>query len=343
MTSDRMTKSNIQPPSLDPLLALTKQAMARTNDVIIERLGSDAPLIPQLAGHLIAAGGKRMRPMLCLAGALMGQRSSGTPDLPEAAHLLAASVEFIHSATLLHDDVIDMSDKRRGRDTANALWGNEASVLVGDFLFARAFQLMVLTGDISVLDMLSAASARITEGEIKQMSLAGEPASPLEDYLDVITNKTAILFAAAAESGCRVGGGTDAECLAMHHYGLSLGRAFQICDDALDYAATSDGMGKNAGDDFRDGKITMPVILAWRDGSAQERAFWQRTQAEGNINEGDFEEAVAILSYHNAIERSLAAAEQEIDLALKSLSGLDDSALKSALISAALFSVKRSY
>jgi len=192
MTSDTMTNTNSQPASLDPLLVLTKQAMARTNDVIIERLGSDVPLIPQLAGHLVAAGGKRMRPMLCLAGALLGQHSSGGApgsDLPEAAHLLAASVEFIHSATLLHDDVIDMSDKRRGRDTANAIWGNEASVLVGDFLFARAFQLMVLTGDISVLDMLSSASARITEGEIKQMSLAGEPASPLEDYLDVITNK----------------------------------------------------------------------------------------------------------------------------------------------------------
>ena len=346
MTSDTMTNTNSQPASLDPLLVLTKQAMARTNDVIIERLGSDVPLIPQLAGHLVAAGGKRMRPMLCLAGALLGQHSSGGApgsDLPEAAHLLAASVEFIHSATLLHDDVIDMSDKRRGRDTANAIWGNEASVLVGDFLFARAFQLMVLTGDISVLDLLSSASARITEGEIKQMSLAGEPASPLEDYLDVITNKTAILFAAAAESGCRVGGGTDAECLAMHNYGLSLGRAFQICDDALDYAATSDGMGKNTGDDFRDGKITMPVILAWGDGSAQERAFWQRTQAESDINEGDFEEAVAILNRHNAIERSLAAAGQEVELALKSLSGLGDTALTSALISAALFSVKRSH
>ena len=343
MTSDRMTKSNIEPPSLEALLVLTKQAMARTNDVIIERLGSDVPLIPQLAGHLVAAGGKRMRPMLCLAGALMGQRSSGTPDLPEAAHLLAASVEFIHSATLLHDDVIDMSDKRRGRDTANALWGNEASVLVGDFLFARAFQLMVLTGDISVLDMLSTASARITEGEIKQMSLAGEPASPLEDYLDVITNKTAILFAAAAESGCRVGGGTDSECLAMHHYGLSLGRAFQICDDALDYGEDSDKMGKNSGDDFYDGKITMPVILAWQDGTAQERDFWTRTLSQQDYQTGDLQTAREILRRHRAVERALAHAKQEAEAAIAALSPLGQSEVSSALISGARFAAKRAY
>ena len=164
-------------------------------------MASDVPLIPELAGHLIAAGGKRMRPMLCVAGAIA---ASGQTDVPEEALKLAAAVEFIHSATLLHDDVIDNSGKRRGRDTANALWGNEVSVLVGDFLFARAFELMVETDDLAILSMLSSASARITEGEVKQMTMVGAPDSPLADYLSVITNKTAILFAAAAEAGaCR--------------------------------------------------------------------------------------------------------------------------------------------
>ena len=324
-------------PTMALLVEQTQAHMGAVNGVIIDRMQSDVPLIPELASHLIAAGGKRLRPMLTIAGALAG------PDktVPEAALKLAASVEFIHSATLLHDDVIDESDKRRGRDTANALWGNESSVLVGDFLFARAFELMVETDDITVLGMLSSASARITEGEVKQMVMAGQPDAPLKDYLSVITNKTAILFAAAAEAGARVGGASKDICDALHQYGIALGRAFQIMDDALDYASDTDSIGKVVGDDFVDGKITMPVILAWQDGSTEERAFWKRTLGEGDIHEGDLAHAQGLLSHHKAIERALDAALEEAHMAAKALTPLPDSELKTALISAAYFAANR--
>ena len=333
--SDKMSFNTA--PTMAPLMALAEAHMSAVNDVIISRMRSDVPLIPELAGHLIAAGGKRLRPMLTIAGALAGP--NGT--VPEAALKLAASVEFIHSATLLHDDVIDDSHKRRGRDTANAVWGNESSVLVGDFLFARAFELMVETDDIAVLGMLSSASARITEGEVKQMVMAGQPDAPLADYMSVITNKTAILFAAAAEAGARVGGASPDICKALHAYGLALGRAFQIMDDALDYASDTDSIGKEVGDDFVDGKITMPVILAWEKADADQRSFWQRTLGDGDINVSDLAQAQAILDEHNAIDRSLDAAAAEADAAAAALADLPDSELKSALISAAYFAANR--
>ena len=326
-------------PSIERLTTLLQDDVKLVNEVIMARMNSDVPMIPELASHLIAAGGKRMRPMLTLAGA-----RAVTGNLAQAdsrALLLAAAVEFIHNATLLHDDVIDESDKRRGRDTANALWGNEASVLVGDFLFARSFELMVETDDIQVLGMLSSASARITEGEVKQMTMAGRPDSPMQDYLDVITGKTAILFAAAAASGAQVMGGTKAVIEALHHYGLSLGMAFQIVDDALDYRSDLASMGKNSGDDFNDGKITMPVILAWQDGNEAERAFWQRTIGMGAIQEGDFAEAVLYLDSHKAIERSLDEARRYAHEAIACLNVLEDEALKQALSAAALYTVAR--
>ena len=330
-------------PSLEGMVSLCEAAMRDVNQVLLEKMASDVPLIPELAGHLIAAGGKRMRPMLTLMGALAGSKTQGRDDIPTSALYLAAAVEFIHNATLLHDDVIDQSEKRRGRDTANAMWGNEASVLVGDFLFARAFELMVSTGDIEILRMLSSASARITEGEVMQMSMAGAPDSKLEDYLSVITNKTAILFAAAADAGARVGGASAPICAAMHAYGLALGRAFQICDDALDYGADSDEMGKNSGDDFYDGKITMPVILAWQDGTVQERDFWRRTLSQQDYQTGDLQTAREILSRHRAVERALAHAKAEAEAAIEALSPLGQSEISSALISGARFAAKRAY
>ena len=331
--------TNAKRPSIDALTALLSSDMTQVNQVIIDRMGSDVPMIPQLANHLIAAGGKRMRPLLCLAGALAHQGAQDKAD--KRALILAAAVEFIHNATLLHDDVIDESDKRRGRDTANALWGNEASVLVGDFLFARAFELMVETDDIAVLGMLSSASARITEGEVKQMTMAGKPDSPLQDYLDVITGKTAILFAAAIASGAKVVGADQEMVEALHHYGLSLGMAFQIVDDALDYRSELATMGKNSGDDFNDGKITMPVILAWEAGTAEERAFWQRTIGEGEIASGDFEAAVALLDKYQAIDKALAAAKSYAEAAVESLSVVTDDALRGALTDAAYYTVSR--
>jgi octaprenyl-diphosphate synthase len=298
-------------PSLTALVSLLADDMAKVNETIMARMTSDVPLIPQLAGHLIASGGKRMRPLMTLAGARIAnaQITGANATVSSAETIkLATAVEFIHSATLLHDDVIDESNMRRGQDTAKALWGNDASVLVGDFLFARAFELMVESGNIDVLGTLSSASARITESEIKQMTIAGNPDTRLEDYLDVIEGKTAILFAAAAASGAKISGAEEHVVQAIHDYGLNLGLAFQIMDDALDYSADSAQMGKNASDDFLDQKITMPVILAYQKASDEERGFWHRTMGDGNFAAEDFAKAQAILAHHRSIEESLDAA-----------------------------------
>ena len=334
---DVETKSELA--SLDSLTGLLAGDMKAVNAMILERLASDVPLIPELAGHLIAAGGKRIRPMMTLAGARI---AGGTPH----AIGLATAVEFIHSATLLHDDVIDQSHLRRGRETANALWGNEASVLVGDFLFARAFELMVEAGDIAVLGQLANASARITEGEIKQMTIAGQPDTARADYLDVITGKTAVLFAAAAAAGARLAGANNNDITVMYDYGMQLGLAFQIMDDAMDYAVSSSTMGKNVGDDFTDQKITLPVILAWQDGDANDRKFWQRTMGDGDFADGDLAMAQAILTRHDALNRSITIAGDYANAAIDALSRLsstsaDQAELISALAAAARFSAAR--
>jgi len=334
---DVETKSELA--SLDPLAGLLAGDMKAVNAMILERLAGDVPLITELAGHLIAAGGKRIRPMMTLAGARI---AGGTPH----AIGLATAVEFIHSATLLHDDVIDQSHLRRGRETANALWGNEASVLVGDFLFARAFELMVEAGDIAVLGQLANASARITEGEIKQMTIAGQPDTARADYLDVITGKTAVLFAAAAAAGARLAGANNNDITVMYDYGMQLGLAFQIMDDAMDYAVSSSTMGKNVGDDFTDQKITLPVILAWQDGDANDRKFWQRTMGDGDFADGDLAMAQAILTRHDALNRSITIAGDYANAAIDALSRLsstsaDQAELISALAAAARFSAAR--
>ena len=325
---------------LEPLIAITKAGMQATNAIIVARMQSEIDLIPTLAGHLIAAGGKRMRPMLTLAGASLAGASQNQMD---NAARLAASVEFIHTATLLHDDVIDESDMRRGNKTASAIWGNEASVLVGDFLFARAFELMVETGEITVLGRLAAAAARITEGEIAQMLLAGNPGAARADYFRVIEAKTAELFAAAAETGAMIGGADKALSDDMRSYGMALGIAFQITDDALDYAASSDDMGKAVGDDFKEGKITLPVILAWQDGDEAERSFWRKCLQEGEIGDSDLQEALAILEKHNAITRSLAEARQhaEAAAALAQTWPFLSNGTAEALVAAARFAAER--
>ena len=330
-------------PSLTPLMQLTGEAMQNVNQIIIESMESEVKLIPQMASHLIAAGGKRMRPMLTLAAAMIGQQETDADRLDVRAGYLAAAVEFIHNATLLHDDVIDNSDKRRGQETANALWGNEASVLVGDFLFARAFELMVKTDNISILNMLARASAQIAEGEVKQMSMIGQTETTLDDYISVITNKTAILFAAAAKTGMQISHGSEQTAMAMYAYGLALGRAFQICDDAMDYQMQTEIMGKNAGDDFYEAKITMPVILAYQAGGEDERHFWHRTLAKQEFKEGDLENACMILDRHHAIEQSLNYAKKEADLAVDALEAIADSPIKHALIEAAEFAASRGY
>jgi octaprenyl-diphosphate synthase len=339
MSSNLAVEIKSELVSLDPLTGLLAGDMKAVNAMILERLASDVPLIPELAGHLIAAGGKRIRPMMTLAGARI---AGGTPH----AIGLATAVEFIHSATLLHDDVIDQSHLRRGRETANALWGNEASVLVGDFLFARAFELMVEAGDIAVLGQLANASARITEGEIKQMTIAGQPDTARADYLDVITGKTAVLFAAAAAAGARLAGANNNDITVMYDYGMQLGLAFQIMDDAMDYAVSSSTMGKNVGDDFTDQKITLPVILAWQDGDANDRKFWQRTMGDGDFADGDLAMAQAILTRHDALNRSITIAGDYANAAIDALSRLSSTSanqaeLISALAAAARFSAAR--
>ena len=342
MTSTPVSDIVVGAPSLAPLLGLVEKDMERVNATIIERMQSDVPLIPKLAGHLVAAGGKRMRPMMSIAGAMM---ATATPDERGPAILLATAVEFIHSATLLHDDVIDESNLRRGRDTANALWGNDAAVLVGDFLFARAFELMVEADNISVLGRLAAASAKITEGEVRQMTITGNPDTPVDDYLDVIAGKTAVLFAAAAGAGAEVSGGSPDKVAAMYDYGLQLGMAFQIMDDALDYSADATTMGKNAGDDFADQKITLPTIIAWQDGDDDERAFWQRTLGEARFAKDDLATAQAMLAKHDAIDRSILRASGFAEAACVAVAPFaDDPAtadLAAALCDAARFAAMR--
>jgi octaprenyl-diphosphate synthase len=298
---------------------------------------SDIPLIPQLAGHLIAAGGKRIRPVLTLASAaLFGYKGTGQ-------HKLAACVEFIHTATLLHDDVVDASDQRRGRASANALFGNEAAVLVGDFLFSRSFQLMVEDGSLDVLRILSNASAVIAEGEVLQLSTANNLETTEDQYMQVIGAKTAELFAAACEVGAVIAGRSSGEIRTMREYGQCLGIAFQISDDVLDYAASEERLGKSLGDDFREGKMTLPVIRALQHATDKERRFWQRCMAELKQEDVDFKEAVRLLEAHNALGASLETARQFAARGRQLLKDLPTHPLRQDLSDLITFAVERDY
>lgn len=292
------------PEGLQRLLDLAADDMAEVNRIILDKAVSEVELIPKLAHHLIDSGGKRLRPMLTIAAAkLSGYQGQG--------HVrLAAAVEFMHTATLLHDDVVDDSDFRRGRKSARLLWGNQASVLVGDFLLGQAFRMMVEVGSLPALRILSNAAAVIAEGEVMQLAAATETGTTEDDYLAIITAKTAALFSAATEVGAAIAGRPAPEQAALRDYGLNLGIAFQLVDDALDYAGESGRLGKSTGDDFREGKMTLPVILCVRRGGEEERAFWTRTLGESRIDEGDFERAVALMRGHGAIEATLERARQ---------------------------------
>ena len=324
-------------PSVDLLVELTKSDIARVNQHIIDNMQSPVALIPQLAGHLIAAGGKRLRPMLTLAAAQLcsytGSRHIG----------LAACVEFIHTATLLHDDVVDESDLRRGRESANAVWGNKPSVLVGDFLFSRAFQLMVADGSLPVLKILSEASAVIAEGEVLQLMTANDPEATEEAYLEVIRSKTAKLFAAASRIGAVVAERSQKEEEALDSFGMNLGIAFQLIDDVLDYSAKQAELGKNIGDDFVEGKVTLPIILAWRRGDAEERKFWVRTIENLDQQEGDLEQAIALMEKHNTLGDTVDRAKHYGSVARDALGIFPDSDAKSALIELVDFCILRAH
>ena len=323
--------------SLDPMVALVTGDMNMVNAVILSRMQSQIPLIPELAGHLIAGGGKRMRPMLTLASArLLGYM--GTRH-----HRLAAAVEFIHTATLLHDDVVDGSDLRRGKRTANLIWGNPASVLVGDFLFSRSFELMVEDGSLKVLGILSGASAIIAEGEVNQLTAARRVDTPEERYLDIIGAKTAALFAAACRVAAVVAERPEAEELALDAYGRNLGIAFQLVDDAIDYVSDADTMGKDAGDDFREGKATLPVILAYARGSAEDRTFW-KAAIEGHRNrDEDFARAIELVRSTRAVDDTLARARHYGQRAIDALGIFANSKAKEVMVEAVEFAVARAY
>jgi octaprenyl-diphosphate synthase len=326
-----------QRPSLAALTALVGDDLLHVNQLIVQRMHSPVVLIPQLAGHIVAAGGKRLRPMLTLAAAKM----CGYTGRRHVA--LAACVEFIHTATLLHDDVVDESDLRRGLATANAVWGNKASVLVGDFLFSRAFQVMVEDGSLSVLSILSNASAVIAEGEVMQLTTANDTETTEHAYLEVIKAKTATLFAAACRIGAVVAGRPKAEEEALDAYGLNLGIAFQIIDDVLDYAANQATLGKSIGDDFRDGKITLPVVLSFLRGGEAERQFWRRTLEDQEQKDGDLEHAVSLMERHGALRDSVERARHYGAIARDALGVFPDSPEKRALAELVDFAISRSH
>jgi octaprenyl-diphosphate synthase len=324
-------------PSLDHLVQLVAVDMNAVNAVILDRMQSKVALIPELAGHLIAGGGKRMRPMLTLASAALC-------DYPGTRHhKLAAAVEFIHTATLLHDDVVDGSGMRRGKTTANLIWGNPASVLVGDFLFSRAFELMVEDGSLKVLRILSHASAVIAEGEVDQLTAQRRIETDEDHYLEIIAAKTAALFAAA----CRIApvvaeAGHEAE-IALEAFGRNLGVAFQLVDDAIDYSSDAATMGKGQGDDFRDGKMTLPVILAHARGSAQDRAFWAAAMAGERVTDDDLAEAIRLVGSSGALADTMERARLYARRAIDALALFPASRAKSALVEAAEFAVARRY
>ena len=321
--------------ALEPLMQLVRDEMAEVNQIILSQARSDVALIPELAQHLINSGGKRLRPMLTIGAAkICGYSGDG--------HIkLAAAVEFMHTATLLHDDVVDESDMRRGKKSARLLWGNQASVLVGDFLLGQAFRMMVDVGSLGALKILSEASAVIAEGEVMQLAASKNMATTEEDYLAVILAKTAALFSAAAEIGAVITGRSASEQAALRLYGTNIGLAFQLIDDALDYSGEAARLGKRVGDDFREGKITLPVVLSYRRGTPEERAFWRRTLQDGAIEEGDLAEAIALMHRHNAIEETIQRAYHYGQEAREALHVFPKSEARTALLDAIDFSISR--
>ncbi|WP_164116665.1 polyprenyl synthetase family protein [Sphingorhabdus sp. Alg239-R122] len=325
------------PPSLDPIMSLVAQDMNAVNSVILDRMQSDIPLIPELAGHLIAGGGKRMRPMLTLACAKL-------LDYPGTRHhKLAAAVEFIHTATLLHDDVVDGSDLRRGKTTANLVFGNPATVLVGDFLFSRSFELMVEDGSLKVLKILSGASAVIAEGEVDQLTAQRKIDTSEERYLDIIGAKTAALFAAACRISAVVAERNEEDELALDAYGRNLGIAFQLVDDAIDYVSDEETMGKGVGDDFRDGKVTLPVILAYARGNEEERKFWQDAIIGHRTSDADLAHATDLMRAHGTIDDTLERARHFGQRAIDAIAGFGSGKAKSALIETVEFAIARAF
>lgn len=324
-------------PSIDGLVAVTASGMERVNQIILDRTGSEVALIPKVARYLIDSGGKRMRPMLTIAAA-GACRYNGKSDAK-----LAASVEFMHTATLFHDDVVDESETRRGKRTARLVWGNQESVLVGDFLLGQAFRMMVEVGSLEALSVLSNASAVIAEGEVMQLGTARNVETTEDEYLDVIRAKTAALFSAAAEVGPIIADSGRAVRSAFRSYGTNLGIAFQLVDDVLDYGGQSPDLGKEIGDDFREGKVTLPIVLAYRRGSEKDREFWRRSLIAGEAGDGELELAIDRLKNIGALEDTVQRAEHYGAMARDALAPLSESAERTALLEAVDFCIARAH
>ena len=325
------------PASLQPLLDLVAGDMEAINRIILDKHVSDVELIPELAHHLIDSGGKRLRPMLALAACRLC-------DSEGSGHVrVASAIEFMHTATLLHDDVVDESGLRRGKKTARMLWGNQASVLVGDFLLGQAFRMLVDVGSLPVLKILSNAAAVIAEGEVMQLAAANNTTTTEGEYLAIINAKTAALFSAAAEVGAAIANRPAAEQMALRAYGRNLGLAFQLVDDALDYSGDSANLGKATGDDFREGKITLPVILSFRRGSEEERGFWKRTIADGQIEDGDLERAISLMKQHRALDATMERARSYGAIAHDALAIFPDRPEKAAMQEVIAFCLHRSH
>ena len=323
--------------SIEPLNACVADDMRRVNEMILSRTGSDVTMIPEVANHLISSGGKRLRPILTLAcAALCGYEGDGHVKL-------AASVEFMHTATLLHDDVVDESDLRRGKLAARKLWGNEASVLVGDFLLGQAFKMMVEVGSLKALDILATAASVIAEGEVMQLAAAKNTETTEDDYLAVIRAKTAELFAAACEVGPAIAGQPRGHQAACRSFGMNQGIAFQLVDDALDYGGSRAELGKNVGDDFREGKLTLPVVLAFRRGSDEERAFWTRALTQGENGEEALARALALLRRHRTLQDTVDRARHYGAMARDALAIFPQGPIKAALMEAVDFCVSRAH
>jgi len=333
-----MKKQNIK--DSDKSILLLRQALRKNLEAvdqeIISRLNKSIPLINDIGTHLINATGKRLRPLLTLAMAAQFNNYSKNPIL------LAAAVEFIHTATLLHDDVVDESNLRRGKKTANIIWGNEFSVLAGDFLFAQSFELMVETESIEALSSLASASCKITQGEFQQMQIANKPETKIENYLEVIGKKTAELFGASCKSGVIVSEGNAEQQNAAYAYGFNLGLAFQIVDDLMDFNNLPNKMGKNLGDDFKLGKTTLPVILAWQKSNPKEKQFWVRTLKELNQKPNDFNNAIDIFNKYNIFNECKKKTREFISVSVKSLEKFPDTEIKNHLIGLANESIERS-
>ena len=314
---------------------ILKHSLNKVDEEIKNRLNKSTPLIANIGKHLINASGKRLRPLLTLSMAAQLNDYSMNPIK------LAAAVEFIHTATLLHDDVVDESELRRGGKTAHIIWGNEASVLAGDFLFAQSFQLMVETKSLEALSVLAGASCKITEGEFQQMQIANKPDTSRIKYLEVIGKKTAELFGASGQSGAIIANGTIKQQKAAYDYGFNLGLAFQIIDDIMDYLAETNIMGKNIGDDFKLGKTTLPIILAWENSDAREKEFWIKTLQKLEQKELDFENALNIMKKYNVIEQCKNIAKNYIDTSICALEFFPETKFKKPLLDLANQSLNR--